>query len=61
VSIWDSAVWDTDLWDFAVDGKSFTGGSLGLGRSFAIAMNGNATTRINIVGWDVMFKSGGFL
>jgi hypothetical protein len=60
-SLWDSAVWDTSLWDYSVEGKSFVGGSLGLGRTFAIAIAGNATTRINIVGWDCIFKAGGFL
>ena len=60
-NVWDSAVWDTDLWDFSVEGKSFPTGALGIGRTFAVAMAGNANTRINVVGWDVLFQTGGYL
>ncbi len=58
---WDSGIWDTDLWDFSTEGKSFTFGSLGMGRTFAVALNGNSNTRITIVGWDVLFQQGGLL
>tara|TARA_R110001632_G_scaffold19547_1_gene59032 strand:- start:140 stop:2569 length:2430 start_codon:yes stop_codon:yes gene_type:complete len=60
-NIWDSAVWDRDLWDFTLEGKSFPLGSLGMGRTFAVSMTGNANTRINIVGWDILFTTGGYL
>ena len=60
-NVWDSAIWNTDLWDFTVEGKSFPLGSLGMGRTFAVAMVGNANSRINIVGWDVLFTTGGYL
>ena len=60
-NVWDSAVWDTDLWDFSIEGKSFPQGALGLGRTFAVGMSGNASTRINVVAWDVLFQTGGYL
>jgi hypothetical protein len=60
-TVWDSAVWDSDLWDFSLKGKSFISGNLGIGRSFAVGMSGSASTRINIVGWDVLFNVGGYL
>jgi len=60
-NIWDSAVWNTSLWDASAEGKSFTSGTLGMGRTFAIAVNGNAVTRINIIGWDCLFQTGGYL
>jgi hypothetical protein len=60
-NVWDSAVWDRDLWNFTLKGESFTSGNLGMGRSFAIGMSGNADTRINIIGWDVLFNVGGYL
>ncbi len=60
-NLWDSGVWDQDLWDYALEGQSFTVGTLGIGRAFAVAMNGSASTRINIVGWDTMFNVGGYL
>ena len=60
-NVWDSAVWDRDLWDFSVEGKSFPYGALGIGRTFAVAINGNANTRISVVGWDCLFTTGGYL
>ena len=60
-NLWDSAVWDTNAWDFGVEGQSFPVGVLGLGRTVAVAMRGNANTRINIVGWDIMYTRGGYL
>jgi hypothetical protein len=36
--IWDSAIWDTDIWDFEMRGQNFIGGSLGIGRAFAILL-----------------------
>ena len=60
-NVWDSAVWNRDLWDFTLEGKSFPVGNLGMGRTFAVAMTGNANTRINIVGWDTLWTKGGYL
>jgi hypothetical protein len=58
---WDSAVWDSSTWDFDVEGKSFPVGVLGMGRAVAVGLRGNATTRINIVGWDMLLTMGGYL
>ena len=60
-NVWDSAQWDVDLWDFTAEGVSLPLGSLGIGRAIAIGMRGSAITRINIVGGDLSFTSGGFL
>jgi len=60
-NVWDSAIWDQSFWDFELDGRSFPFGTLGIGRTLAIGMAGSATTRINVVGWDVMFQEGGLL
>lgn len=59
--IWDSAIWDTDIWDYEMRGENFLGGSLGIGRTFAILCVGNSTTRVNIVSWDLSFTVGGYL
>ena len=61
VNAWDSAVWDLTLWDFTLEGKSFPQGALGMGRTFAVAISGNSSSRINIVSWDVLFNTGGYL
>ncbi len=58
---WDQGEWDTAVWDYALQGESQVNGSLGLGRTFAIAATGNATARINVVGWDATFVQGGLL
>ena len=58
---WDSAVWDSATWDFDIEGKSFPVGVLGMGRAVAVGLRGDATTRINIVGWDMMLTMGGYL
>tara|TARA_R110002167_G_scaffold6412_3_gene29670 strand:- start:2518 stop:4920 length:2403 start_codon:yes stop_codon:yes gene_type:complete len=58
---WNSAVWDLSKWDGSLRGQSFTDGASGIGRSFAVGMQGNSNTRINILGWDVLFNTGGFL
>lgn len=60
-SIWDSAVFDSSRWDFDVEGKSFPVGVLGMGRAVAVGIRGEASTRINIVGWDLLMTMGGYL
>jgi lysophospholipase L1-like esterase len=58
---WDSVVWDQATWNYELAGETFISGSLGLGRSFAIAIDGNSDTRLNVIGYDVMFNVGGYL
>jgi hypothetical protein len=58
---WDSVLWDQVTWDFKVVGESFVSGSLGIGRNFAVYCSGNSDTRLNIVGYDVLFNVGGYL
>ena len=60
-NLWDSVLWDQASWDYSIAGKTFLSGSLGLGRSFAINIVGNSDTRLNIVGYDVLFNVGGYL
>ncbi len=60
-NVWDTALWDVDLWDFTAQGASFPQGALGIGRTVAIGMRGSASTRINIIGWDITWTQGGFL
>ena len=60
-SLWDEAVWDEDVWDFTLSGASLPVGAAGIGRAFAVAMKGSSSTRINILGWDVLYTEGDFL
>ena len=58
---WDNALWDQSVWDGGNVSGSATAGVDGVGRTMAIAMTGEATSRIVIYGWDVQWQSGGFL
>jgi hypothetical protein len=60
-AIWDTDTWDNAIWDATTEGRSYPKGALGLGRTFAIAMRGQANVRIEVIGWDVMFTEGGLL
>lgn len=61
IDLWDSCVWDAATWDFASDGRSQLDGSLGLGRTFAIAMKGSSAVRFSLIGWDAIYRVGGLL
>jgi hypothetical protein len=61
VNVWDQASFDSDTWDYDIQGVSFPTGALGIGRAFAVAMSGNSSTRLNVVGWDLTFTRGGLL
>ncbi len=60
VAIWDAAAWDLALWgdDAGVTFPSI-GGSWGLGRYCAIATKGSSRTDTNLIGWDIIYTSGG--
>jgi hypothetical protein len=60
-TLWDTGVWDLDVWDYLLVGASVPVGALGVGRSFAVAMKGSTATRLNILGWDVLFTTGDIL
>lgn len=60
-SEWDDAKWDEDVWDYTLSGSSLPVGALGIGRAFAVGMKGSASTRITILGWDVMYTVGDYL
>jgi hypothetical protein len=59
--IWDSGIWDLDIWDYETRGQNFIGGSLGMGKPFAVLCVGNSMTRVTIVSWDLHMKAGGFM
>jgi hypothetical protein len=60
-SVWNSAIWNADSWAFTVTSEDLTLGASGIGRTIAIGLSGTAANRINVVGWDIIFKGGGFL
>ena len=60
-ALWDVAKWDQAVWDTTLNGESVIQGGQNIGRTIAIAMTGEATTRITVVGWDITVNSGGYL
>lgn len=52
---WDQAVWGVDL----VRGFDSVYGSWGLGRSVAVAYRGEAFYNFTLVGWDIIYDTGG--
>lgn len=62
-NVWDGAdsKWDMTTWDYTAKGVSFPLGSMGMGRTVAVAMRGSSDTRLNIIGWDLTYTQGGFL
>ena len=58
---WDAGIWDKDVWDYSLVGACLPVGALSIGRAFAVAMKGSSATRLNILGWDVMYTEGDYL
>lgn len=61
-SLWDSAIWNTDVWGYgALSTTQLSIGTMGMGRTIAIACRGSATDRFTLAAWDLSFTQGGFL
>jgi hypothetical protein len=55
----NGATWDQDVWDYSLAGASIPIGALGMGRAVAVGMKGSAATRLTLMGWDMLYTSGG--
>lgn len=58
---WDDSVWDSDVWAGEYAPTQAVNGTAGIGVEMAVAMRGQATSRTIILGWDVLYSSGGWL
>ncbi len=60
-AIWDTSLWDQALWagQYQVQNQLF--GAIGIGQEMALAIAGNATSRMTLIGADVAFDAGSFL
>ena len=57
---WDDGIWDKAIWAGGLpEGQSVIKGSWGYGRYVAIATKGKTRGDTRLVGWDVIFSSGG--
>ena len=60
-SLWDASVWGVATWAGGLRKGEYTAGVSGHGFSVAVGIRGTATSRINLVGWDLTFKTGGLM
>jgi hypothetical protein len=62
-ALWDTAQWDNDYWPGAQDfaNEQRVVGSSGIGAEVAIAFAGKAVSRVVLIGFDVMYDTGGLL
>ena len=60
-SLWDAANWDSAIWDSQLTGASQVQGGQNIGRTVAIAMRGESSSRATTVGWDLTVTEGGYL
>lgn len=60
-NLWGIGIWNSSVWGYGLTGRSYPAATLGYGRVMAVGLTGSATSRINVVGWDVLYTEGGFL
>lgn len=58
---WGVAQWAVAQWASSQNTDKRITGTFGMGGTVAIALRGSANTRINVIGWDLTYKQGGFL
>lgn len=60
VGAWDQNNWEESIWG-SEQGQAFPtiGGAWGYGRYIAIATKGSTTTSTRLIGWDMVFDTGG--
>jgi hypothetical protein len=61
-SRWDIALWDTAIWvGSTLNPSNSIQGQSGIGTKIAVAINGSSTGDTRLVGYDVVYQSGGFM
>jgi hypothetical protein len=58
---WDVGLWDQAIWSGLASGASATRGGRNLGIHVAVAMRGEASSRLTFIGQDIMWDTGGLL
>jgi hypothetical protein len=59
---WDSSQWDNAVWSSTTGTAHHTiGGAWGTGRYIAIATRGSARTTTRLIGWDLIYSTGGVM
>jgi hypothetical protein len=57
----EGAIWNENVFDYSLSASSSPMGGAGMGRVVAIGMAGSAATRLNVLGWDISYTTGGML
>jgi hypothetical protein len=60
-NLWGVGIWNSSVWGSGLTGRSYPASTLGYGRVMAIGLVGSANSRINVVGFDVLYTTGGLL
>ena len=60
-SKWDEGLWNIGVWGGEAQNYNVLGGLNGMGRHIAIALNGETSSKLGLIGFDLMFDSGGML
>lgn len=58
---WDVGIWDVALWGGGQEPVSIVNGATGIGRAFAIGLNGNSNSALTLIRFDIMYDSGNYL
>ena len=61
VSVWDDGLWDSAIWGEGEVGEAFNSayGGWGIGRHIAVATKGYTYNTTRLIGWDVIYTTGG--
>jgi len=58
---WDIALWDVDVWGGGFVTEQPTIGAAGIGRWVAVALSGRSSVPTNLLGFNLLYKTGGLL
>jgi len=61
IGAWDSGIWDASTWGGLAQSFLVLSGLNGMGRHVAIAVKGESSQTLNLVGFDLMLDGGGML
>lgn len=61
IGAWDSGIWDSSTWGGVAQSFLVLSGLRGMGRHVGIALKGETSQTLNLVGFDLMLDGGGLL
>ena len=61
LALWDAAIWDANVWAGTAQSYLETRGCIGMGRHLAVAVRGETSFELSLLGFDLMGDGGGLL